>query len=148
MGDLAEYIYQQQKAGYSNEGIRTQLRNYGWSEEAMAEAFNRAEDWYEDRRNAGYSVGSILLIVFSTLAIVGAAQFTGFVTAGEISCLLEDPSAPGYYNFVYSAEDCNKIALSTMCEPVDDRIAVEADGNVLFEGRLMCKGVRANVYLQ
>lgn len=149
MGDeLSQYIFEQQKAGYSNEGIRTQLRLHGWTEEAMAKSFNEAEQWHQDRKYAGYSVASILLIVVSTLAIVGAAQLTGFASGGKIACLLENPQNPGLYDFVFSEDDCTKIALSTLCEPVHNRVAVESDDSVLFEARLLCKGISANVYMQ
>ncbi len=138
--ELVEYVFQQQQSGVSNEAIRSQLRMHGWKEEQIALAFNEAEVSHENKKWTIYSVGSIILIFVVSLAFVGAAKYTGFVPSGKIACLMENPKHPGYYDLVESQEDCLKIAVANVCDPLSERLAVESEGKVLFEGARSCKG--------
>ena len=143
--ELTEYIYQQQRAGFSNEEIRNQLRSNGWKEDVLAAAFNETEELHEGRRWTVYSVASIVLIFIVSLAIVGVAKVTGFVPGGDVTCLVENPKYPGYYNFVQSPEDCLKLALANYCKPLGERLDVKSQDKVLFEGAIACKGT-SNLY--
>ncbi|MFQ5620506.1 MAG: hypothetical protein ACE5FT_01530 [Candidatus Nanoarchaeia archaeon] len=143
--ELVQYIYEQRKAGYSNEYIREQLRAHGWAEEVMAEAFNEAEEVSENKKWTIYSVGSIILIFTISLSMVGMARFTGFAPAGNVACVVENPEYPGYFDVVESREDCLLLMLNNMCEPSGKGVGVEADGKVIFEGTRVCRG-KTNLY--
>ncbi len=144
--ELVDYVFQQQKAGLSNEYIREQLRSSGWKEEQIAEAFNEAEELHEGRKWTTYSVASIILIFVASLSVVGYARVTGLVPGNDIACVIENPNYPGYYDFIESPDDCLQLTLHQLCNPLDERLAVESSGTVLFEGGVVCPGKNTVVY--
>lgn len=143
--ELEQYVHEQKNAGYSNEYIREQLRTHGWEEEDIATAFNSVEEGKENNKWTAYTVGSIIFIFVFSLAMVGAANITGFVGASGIACVVENPQYPGYFDIVENPKDCLNLMLDTQCEAARAGMQVENNGKVIFEAKQVCRG-KTNLY--